>query len=206
MKKTLIIAGVIAALSFAACENGGTTAPAAVNSNDSTAVAGSIVYFNLDEVMAGYDMANDLQSRFQTKANSLQAEFDRRSNSIQHDANEFQSKVDRGLLTSSVANAQLQRLQQRQSEYQQYVATKSQELGQEQEVMMNTIYNAIAEYVKAYNEEHNFAMVLATTENLTKNLLLPVVTADPALDITQEILDGLNAQYILEKQNANNNN
>ena len=52
MKKTLIVCGAAALLALAAsCNQNQTTAPATAAATDSTAVAGSIVFFNMDQVM-----------------------------------------------------------------------------------------------------------------------------------------------------------
>ena len=200
MKKSLLILGAASLALFCACnQNATTTTPSTSAAADSIAVAGSIVYFNMDAVMEGYDMANDLNSVFETKANGIQAEIDRRGKKLEKDANDFQNKVDKGLLTTSVAQAQYQKLQEQQQSYQQYVMDKQQEMAEEQQVMMNQIANAIAEYVEEYNAEHNYAMILATAGAI---LSTPVVTADPKLDITDELLEGLNAAYIKTKEST----
>ncbi|MBR1700116.1 MAG: OmpH family outer membrane protein [Bacteroidales bacterium] len=200
MKQTLIAFGVAALMAAAvSCNQNQTAAPAAAASKDSTAVAGSIVYFNMDKVMEGYDMANDLNSVFETKTSGIQAEIDRRGKKLEKDANDFQNKVDKGLLTTSVAQAQYQKLQQQQQEYQQYAMRKQQEMAEEQQVMMNQIANAIAEYVTEFNVEHQYALILATAGGI---LSTPVVAGDAKLDITDELLAGLNAAYIKTKQES----
>ena len=198
MKKNLLIFGVVASMALAAsCNQNQTAAPVAAAPQDSTAVAGSIVFFNMDKVMEGYDMANDLNSVFETKTSGIQAEIDRRGKKLEKDASDFQNKMDKGLLTTSVAQAQYQKLQEQQQSYQQYVMGKQQEMAEEQQVMMNQIANAIAEYVEEFNATHGYAMILATAGNI---LSTPVVTADPRLDITDELLEGLNAAYIKTKE------
>ena len=198
MKKNLILIGAAALLAIAvSCNQNPTAAPEGTAAKDSVAVAGSIVYFNMDKVMEGYDMANDLTSVFETKTSGIQAEIDRRGKKLEKDAADFQNKVDKGLLTQSVAQAQYQKLQEQQQSYQQYVVKKQQEMAEEQQVMMNQIANAIAEFVAEYNLEHNYAMILATAGNI---LSTPVVTADPKLDITDSLLEGLNAAYIKTKE------
>ena len=198
MKKTLIAFGAAAILAAAvSCQQNQTAAPAATAAKDSIAVAGSIVYFNMDKVMEGYDMANDLNSVFETKTSGIQAEIDRRGKKLEKDANDFQNKVDKGLLTTSVAQAQYQKLQQQQQEYQQYAMRKQQEMAEEQQVMMNQIANAIAEYVVEFNAEHQYALILTTAGGI---LSTPVVAGVAKLDITDEILAGLNAAYIKTKQ------
>ena len=200
MKKINILAGAVAVMVMAvACNQNQSAAPEAAAAQDSTAVAGSIVFFNMDEVMQGYDMANDLNSVFETKTSGIQAEIDRRGKKLEKDATDFQNKVDKGLLTTSVAQAQYQKLQQQQQDYQQYVVRKQQEMAEEQQVMMNQIANAIAEYVQEYNAEHNYALILTTAGTI---LSTPVVTGDPSLDITEDLLAGLNAAYIKSKEAA----
>ncbi len=198
MKKITFIAGLVALMAFAgACNQNQTAAPAEAASKDSTAVAGSIVFFNMDKVMEGYDMANDLNSVFETKTSGVQSEIDRRGKKLEKDMADFQNKVDKGLLTTSVAQAQYQKIQQQQQDYQQYVVRKQQEMAEEQQVMMNQIANAIAEYVQVYNEEHQYAMILTTAGPI---LSTPVVCADATLDITEDLLAGLNAAYIQTKE------
>ena len=108
MKQTPLILSIIAIVASAVfgilslTGNGSKKAPEAAQA-DSLATAGSIVYFNLDKVVEGYDMANDLRSVVETKVQGIQAEIDRRGNKLQSDFNAFQQKIDKGLLTRSVA-------------------------------------------------------------------------------------------------------
>jgi len=199
MKNSILVCGLAAMMALVACNQGATTAPASQTSGkDTTAVAGSIVYFDLDKVMDGYDMANDLTSIFQTKASGIQAEIDRRGKKLEKDAADFQNKMDKGLLTNSVAQVQYQKLQEQQQQYQQYVLQKQQEMNEEQQVTLNQIMDAVSTFVKEFNETHQYALILATSGNILSN---PVVTGDPRLDITEEILAGLNAAYIKNKEN-----
>ncbi len=62
--------------------------------------------------------------------------------------------------------------------------------------MMNKIADAIYTFVLKYNEKMGYAMILTTQGDL---LPAPVVTADPKLDITDDILEGLNAEYVANK-------
>ena len=197
MKRIAILsaAALLAGFALTGCNNAAAPAATAAKA-DTTAVAGSIVFFNIDKVVENYDMANDLRSVVETKVNGIQSEIDRRGNKLQKDANDFQNKMDKGLLTSSVANAQYQKLQQQQNEYQEYAVRKQQEMQEEQQVMLNQIMNAISEYVQAYNAEKQYALILTTSGDI---LPAPVVTGSAALDITDEILAGLNAEYVKTK-------
>ncbi|MBR4774982.1 MAG: OmpH family outer membrane protein [Bacteroidales bacterium] len=219
MKKYLLILGAVAILACtcsckqsssgsssdnAASENVSVTdslATAGSPVTNSLAAAGSIVYFNMDKVMSGYDYANDEVSKYETKASGVSSDLERRRKKIEKDMADFQNKLDKGLLTQSVAQAQYQKLQEAQQNFQNYALKKQQEMAEEQQVTMNNISNAIAEYVAEFNKEHNYSMILATSGNV---ISIPVVTADPKLDITDVLVEGLNAAYIKTKNPESN--
>lgn len=208
MKKNIFILSAIAILAGAcvagvclfSCKQNTDGTPADPIVNDSTAVAGSIVFFNIDRVMAEYDMANDLRAVVETKVNSIKAEITRRENKLTRDLNDFNNKLEKGLLTNSVAQAQQQKLQQQQQSYQKYVMEKQQEMAEEQTVMLNNIMNAINEYIVEYNKDKQFSLILTTSGDL---LTAPVVIGDSALDITEEVLKGLNEAYVRDKDKVN---
>jgi len=200
MKKTVLgiiaTAGAVVLLSASLTGCNNTAAPASNNAADSTAVAGSIVYFNLDRIIDEYDMANDLRSVAETKINSINQEVNRRGSKLEKDIKTFQDKINKGLMTQSVAEVQSRKLQEQQNNFQQYAAQKQQEIAEEQQVMMNQIADAIKTFVDEYNAEKGYAMILTTQGDI---LPAPVVVADPSLDITDELLEGLNAAYIKSK-------
>lgn len=198
MKKTSIILSVAAFVGAAAMTISCSNAPqaTATEASDAVSLKGAIVYFNLDTVSQEYDMANDLRSVVETKVQSISEEVNRRGNKLQKDVNSFQEKIDKGLLTRSVAEVQGQKLQQQQNDFQNYAAQKQQEIAEEQAVMMNQIADAIKTFVDKYAQEQGFALVLTTQGDV---LPAPVVTGKEELDITQAVIDGLNAEYVKEK-------
>ena len=202
MKKTPLIlsiialAGVIALAVLQFASSSKAKAPVVAETDASGPQKGAIVYFNLDRVLNEYDMANDLSSVVQTKIQSISEELNRRQNSLQSDANSFQEKINKGLLTSSVAEVQYQKLQQQDQEFQQYAAKKQQEMDEEQSVMINQIADAINTYLQKYNEVKQYAMIVSTQGNI---LSAPIASGDAALDITDELIAGLNEDYIKTK-------
>ena len=169
-------------------------------SDDSAPAKGAIVYFNLDRVINEYDMANDLLSVLQSKLESIDQEVTRRGNKLQSDANAFQDKVNKGLLTRSTAEAQNEKLVKQQNDFLTYRDQKAQEMQEEQAVTMNQIANAVKEFVDKFNEEKQYAMIIATQGDI---LPQPVVAGDPSLDITDILIEGLNAEYVKTKNESN---
>lgn len=160
---------------------------------------GAIVFFNLDKVIAEYDFANDQKAVLETKMQSIEQELTRRGNKLQSDVNSFQDKVNKGLLTRSVAEQQGAKLQQQQNTFQNYYAEKQQEMQEEQAVTMNQIADAVNAFVLKYNEEMGYAMIITTQGDI---LQAPVVCASPELDITEAIIAGLNEEYVKTKNEA----
>ena len=155
---------------------------------------GAIVYVDLDRILQEYDMANDLRSVVETKVQNIQAEVTRRGKKLENDVNSFQDKLNKGLMTRSVAEVQGQKLQQQEQEFNTYAQQKQNEINEEQVVMMNQLADAIKTFVENYNVEKGYAMIL------TNQASVPVIVADPSLDITNEIIEGLNKEYVANKK------
>ena len=200
MKNTSLILSIISLVAVVvfgilALTNGKSEAAAPAEGEAAAAAAckGAIVYVDLDRILMEYDMANDLRSVVETKVQNIQAEVNRRGQKLEKEVAEFQQKIEKGLLTRSVAEAQNQKLQKQDIEFQNYAAQKQQEIQEEQVVMMNQLSDAIQTFMDKYNAEKQYAMILTNTGGT------PVITADAALDITDAVLAGLNEEYIKTK-------
>ena len=203
MKQTPLILSIIALVAVAAlgiiqltADGNGKKKAAEGEVVEVTAKEGAIVWYDLDRVLNEYDMANDLRSVVETKAQSIQDEINRRGNKLQSDVNKFQSDLDKGVLIRSVAEQRNQKLQQQQANFNNYAAQKQQEMAEEQQVMMKQIADAIKTFIDQFNEEHKYAMIIATQGGI---LPAPVSCGDPDLDITDALLAGLNSEYVKNK-------
>ena len=204
MKKTPLILSIVAVLAAAAalvltltgnCKCNKDKATAA-DGETITAAAGDIVYVRIDSLMFNYDMYNDLRSEFEAKAQGIQDDLSKKGRKLESDGKAFENQINKGLLTRSSAEKQQQSLLQRQQDLQQLAGQKQMELQEEEAVMMNKVMDAVKTYLEEYNKDHNFAAIL-TTSDVTN----AVIVGDAALDITQEVIDGLNAEYV-KKRNA----
>lgn len=161
--------------------------------------AGAIVYFQLDKVIREYDRANELKSVVETKVSEIEAEMQRKGKKLEADVRDFEEKLNKGLMTRVVAESNGQKLQQRQVEFQNWVAQKEQEIQEENFVMTNQINNDIQKFVTKFNEDKDYAMILANQGDISGIINFPVLVADPSLDITDAIIKGLNEEYIKSK-------
>ena len=185
MKNTFHFLGALAlsavvAFGAVSCNNtkGEGAQDTAAAASDSLAAKGSIVYIDMTRVMAEYDMANDLRAVVETK-------------------------VQKGLMTRSVAEVEAEKLQKQEIEFTNYANLKNNEINEELLVMNNQINDAIGTFVAKYNAEKKYAMILVSQGDVPGDgivtLSAPVLTADPSLDITNEVLAGLNEEYIASK-------
>ena len=200
MNKISLILGagsLAAALALTSCSTGNSAPASDASAESSPAVqSGAIVYFNMDRVISEYDMANDLRSVVETKVNSINQEVNRRGTKLEKDIKAFQDKINKGLLTQSVAESQNQKLVQQQNSFQTYAAQKQQEIAEEQQVMMNQIADAINSYITEFNADKKYSLILATQGDI---ISVPVVAGAAELDITDTLLEGLNAAYVKTK-------
>ncbi|MBO4557165.1 MAG: OmpH family outer membrane protein [Bacteroidales bacterium] len=162
-----------------------------------TAAAGDIVYLQLDSLVVNYDMYNDLMTAFQSKAQGIQDDLAKRSRRLESDAKAFESKYQKGLMTRSAAEEESNKLAQRQQNLQNDAAKKDAELQEEQAVLNNQVYYAIKDFIEKYNEEHQYSLIL-TTSGATNTVL----NVNRGLDITADVLKGLNEEYIKNRNNA----
>ena len=156
-----------------------------------TAVAGDIVYIQIDSLLMNYDMYNDLMSAFQSKYQASQDELQKKSRALENDAKSFENQINKGLLTRSAAEEQQQKLLKRQENLQNEANNKQLELQEEQFVLNNQVYDAIKTYLEKYNAERQYALILTTSA--ADNT---VIEGSKILDITTEVTRGLNEEYI----------
>lgn len=192
---SLILSAVAAVLAASSCIS---NAPKAENGETSAndTLSGAIVYFNMDRIGSEYDMANDLRSDVERTVAGINEDVNRRGSKLERDIKAFQDKINKGTITQTTAQAQSQKLAEQQQEFEQYAGQKQQEILEEQQVMTNQIADAISTFVKEYQAEKGYAMIIATQGDL---LSLPIVAADSSLDITDALLEGLNAAYVKTK-------
>lgn len=211
MKKTIHILsalaiGAVVAFGSVSCnqtKTAGNAETQATDSTQTTAPKGAIVYIDMTKLMAEYDMANDLRAVVETKVSEIQAEITRRETNLANAVARYQEKMQKGLMTRSVAEVEAEKLQKQEIDFNNYANQKNNEINEELLVMNNQINDAIVTFVQKYNEEKQYAMILLSQGDVEGDgvvtLAAPVLTADPSLDITDEVLAGLNEEYIASK-------
>jgi len=201
MKKLPLILSIVSIVATAVLyvlyfsSKGDVQSPAASQSVQ-VAGAGSIVYVQIDTLFNQYDMSNDLKSELEAKASGIQKDLEKKGRAFENDVKSFQDQIQKGLLTRSQAETMQNDLQTRQNTLQNFQLEKQQEMAEEESVMVNKVMESIRTYIDKYNQEHGYAIIL-TTSAVSQTIL----NGDSALDITGEVLEGLNKEYIATRNN-----
>lgn len=198
MKITKLITATFAlAIStiFVSCTGSASTS---ATSSDSTSVAsasgiaynGKIAYIRMDSLMRGYGMYIDMSDELSKKGKNLEADITQRGRALEKEVADYQDKAQKGLITRYQGQSIEEGLQKKQQELLQYRDNIMGQLQQDEMVMSNNISVAIMDYIKEYNNDKKYSMILQTTGST------PVLVADPSMDITTEVLTELNKRYL----------
>jgi len=180
-------AGTIFMSSLTSC-NSQSGNKAACAAGDSSSV--SIAYIDVDSIMANYKLAIELNDAIVKKHADMKSKLDREVSTFQKDAETFQDKLQKGIfVTQQRAEEEQQRLVLRQREIENLEAEYTNQLAVEQQNMLARLQENILDYVKKYNTPEIYKYVV--TRQLGGNLWY----ASESLDITQDIIDGLNEEY-----------
>jgi outer membrane protein len=153
-----------------------------------------IVYINIDSLLNNYLYFSDMQEEFADKQSEAEADLNLRSRQYESSALDYQNKVQKGLVTRREAAEMEQQLMQAQQELLQYRDELTMQLAEEEQVRNRRLINEIMEYLVEYNKEFNYQFIFSNS--FGDNVLF----ANNQLDITDSVLEGLNEQYLQEKE------
>lgn len=172
------------------------TSDSTSTNSSATITEGMIAYVNIDTLVSQYNLYKDLQAEYESKAKKADDELSSKGRSLQNDVQDFQNKIDKGLVTRSEAATMQENLEKKQQDFLTHRDKVMSELAEEEQVMLNKIHYNITEYLKEFNKDYRFKVILSTSAGG------PILNADPELDITNVVLEGLNKQYVPEKAAA----
>jgi outer membrane protein len=154
-----------------------------------------IVYVNIDVLNEQYDFLKDISSAAKAEHTSLQNQFQTKGEKLQKDYEEFQQSAQGGLLSENQINQKQEEFAKRKDDLDQLQIKADDLMAKIQDESMKAMEN-VKNYIAEYNKNGNYDYVVAYSDNPGATQLL---LANPAYDITAEILEGINVQYKAEK-------
>ena len=182
---------LVAALSFASCDNK-TATPAAEGeaAATETVTGGDIAYVRVEYVLAESEIYKTEGVALQEKTQKAQNSWAQKEQNLQYEATQLQEKYQKGLITTADAQKQQESIERKITNYQTSAQKEAESLDEENFVFSNRTQDLILRAIQAINAEKKYKMVVNSTA---------LLDADPALDISDAVLAKINEFYAAEK-------
>ncbi|WP_090376267.1 OmpH family outer membrane protein [Dyadobacter sp. SG02] len=155
---------------------------------DGAVVAGRrTVYVQVDSLLKNYDFFKDTRKELENKNFQLENELTTKGRSLQNEVAFFQQRA--ATMTPEQARSTEAQLMKKQQDLVAYRDQSAQALGQEEAKKNEELYKNIRSYIDKYNKENGYEYVLGYS------LGGGILFANPSLDVTKKIIDGLNSEY-----------
>ena len=149
-----------------------------------------LVYINTDTLLNNYQLAVELNEAFLKKQEDRRTELNIKAKAIDQEGTEFQRKLqNNGFISEARAIEARDQLLVKQENFRRLQQEMMDKASREQSELNKQLFDEITNFLKEYNKEKGFSIVLST--QLGGNVLY----AEDGFDITKEIVDRLNANY-----------
>lgn len=169
-------------------KSGDTKAATAVNKKDgSKKDLPNYRYVDLDTVLDKYNLAKDYNEEMLRLQTNMENEVKRHENSLQSLATQIQTKMQNsGYANEAAYKADQQKYTNMQTSAQKSVTTLQQNFENQAMTAQQAVNDSIQVFIKEYNAQRGYDAIFFKAATLY---------IDPALDITNEVIEGLNARY-----------
>lgn len=146
-----------------------------------------LVYVNSSRLVNDYKGMQDARAAYQKKAGLWKANIDTLSNEVKQQIMNYEKESAKLTAKERQLTQELIHTKQKQlMEYQQAMNSQAQ---QEDAKMTGEVVQQINAYLKKHGEANGYKIVMAATEYGN------IAYADDGLDITEDVLTGLNNEY-----------
>jgi outer membrane protein len=151
-----------------------------------------IAYINSDSVLEHYEYLKANRVQLEEKTKKIEQEYRNRAQGLQNEITAYQRNVNN--MTLGQVKAVEEDLGKKQQNLQMYQQSISQQLMEEESKLNRELYERVTKFLKKYATDNNLQVVLKYDP--TSDVLF----AGEALDVSKDVIDGLNATYLDEKK------
>ena len=195
MKKTnFILNGFLAlaiGLMFAQCagnNNASTTSAPVAGATASSNM--KIAFVEIDSLLTKYNFWNDLSEQMLKKEENSRTTLNEKGKKLEAEVREFERKIqNNGYASRERAEQEQARLMKQQQELQELQQKLANDLAAENQKNSLELRDSINSFLNEYNKTKGYDLIISNTA--FDNLLY----GNPAYNITNEIVEGLNARY-----------
>jgi len=138
-------------------------------------------------LLANYDYIKDQQEVLKEKSEKFNTEYKNRAQGLQIEFNNYQQNSTN--MTIGQARAVEEDLMKKQQNLKLYEQSLGQQLVNEEGKINQELYDKVSTFLKQYGEENELHMVVKYNPGSD------VLYANNGMDITNDVLEGLNAEY-----------
>lgn len=196
MKKLAIAVRLFAvalAIGATACSQAGdksedaAAAPEASAAEKAAASACNIRYLNLDTVFNNYKLAQEVSKEGQKLMLDYQKLERQKQNELQRLGSSIEQKRNsNGYLSQESFDADVNNFNKKQSEAANVLGARQNSISEKMAERHKVLQDSLDSFLRDYNAKHGYDAILLRESGVLFN---------PALDITQEVIAGLNARY-----------
>lgn len=189
-KFTAIAAATATILLFAQCANNqaNQVAPAATPATAAEAAL-KVAYVDVDSLLNNYKFSVKLRNDMLRKGENMRMTLSEKGKALEADMNDFRRKVENNVYaTRQRAEEEQARILKSQEELARLEQRLVNELSAEDQKNNLALRDSINNFLKEYNKTKGYDLILS---KMADNILL----GNESLNITKEVIDGLNSRY-----------
>lgn len=145
------------------------------------------VYVDVNKLLEGYNRTKVVRADFEEKAKSLNANVDSLISGWQNELKLYEK--ERSKMSKKELELKQQLLSSKQQQINNYQQAVQKQIQEEDKKATQTVINDINDYVKEYGKKHGYKLILGASGGGN------IMYADDSTDLTEAILEGLNAEF-----------
>lgn len=157
--------------------------------------ANKIAYVNTDTLEAKYEVLKAKREDFKRRQDQMESELQRSYQQMQTDAQEVQKKAEANTLTQAEYEAAQKRLYQMQKSLESRKQSLTDQLMKDQDEFNRDLKTKLDAFLEEYNKTKNYDYILSYSYTGS-----PLLYVNKQLDITKDVVDGMNAAAKDEKK------
>ena len=148
-------------------------------------------YVDTSRLLQEYKEMEDVEAEFTTKSDSVRQQLDAAAREFQQKVQEYQSNMN--TMSQTERQEKEQELMRMQQMLQQQQQSQGGQLRAQSDAAVDSIVNKVKDYVQQYGEENGYTYIFGSSDSANS-----IMFAKDEKDLTEEILEKLNADYEAE--------
>ena len=147
----------------------------------------SFVYVDSQKLMMSYNGMKDARSEFESKAAAWKANLDTLNMQVETTIRDYEAKKNK--LSGEERRVTEELIRTKQQQYLNYEQVVQEKVQAEDKELSRKVMEKVNEYLKKYGKQKGYKIIFAATQYGN------IVYAEDGIDVTDEVIKGLNAEY-----------